>query len=386
MFGAGFISYVFLVDDPRTHFYIMYPGAALLAGAGWAMVVGRLEGWKIGRLKIAFFQSSHLPILLSLIIGWLILTIIALYEAIIFLPTESTLERLHQRWDGSLGKVVYDDLPKIREYFGYPKREGWKAIGALRAQGLFPGDFRSVNEDFIIPIWYNYGQARSCYDTPAQFFVRTPGYEFFIPEKQIEQYREVGWIEREGEVRLRVFSALNRPGSLGASGKIIAPPVYTLEALADAFDQLATPQRFIRQAEPSRPVATQFGAAIQFLGYDLPKTTVVPGETLYVNLYWRALQSPADNYRAFVHLTDGTNLWGQQDDNPACRLPTSVWRTGQRGLGQFRLPIKPETPPGHYPLIIGLYQSDTLERLKITSGAGQVGDDFLWLGDVEVSR
>jgi len=48
------------------------------------------------------------------------------------------------------------------------------------------------------------------------------------------------------------------------------------------------------------------------------------------------------------------------------------------------LPIKRETPPGRYPLIIGLYQADTLERLKITSGAGQVGDDFLWLGDVEV--
>jgi len=120
------------------------------------------------------------------------------------------------------------------------------------------------------------------------------------------------------------------------------------------------------------------------LGYDLPAATVAPGKTLYVNLYWRALQSPGDNYRAFVHLTDGANLWGQQDDDPACRLPTSIWRTGQRGLGQFRLLIKPETPSGRYPLIIGLYQADTLERLKITGGAGQVGDDFLWLGDVEV--
>ena len=395
MFGAGFIGYVFLVDDPRTHLYIMYPGVALLAGAGWAGLVRPLTADRrppIGLGENPVKSKGGLrPASLSRLLSSVLLIIVALlvggtvtYEAIIFLPTESTLEGLHQRWDGSLGKVVYDDLPKVREYFGYPKREGWKAIGALRAQGLFPGDFRSVNEDFIIPIWYNYGQARSCYDTPAQFFVRAPGYDIFIPEQQIQHYGEVGWVEREGEVRLRVFSAINLPGSSKASGKITAPPVYTLEALADAFDQLATPQRFIRQAEPSRPVATQFGADIQFLGYDLPIAAVAPSDTLYVNLYWRALQSPGDNYRAFVHLTDRINLWGQQDDDPACRLPTSIWRAGQRGLGQFRLPIKPETPPGHYPLIIGLYQADTLERLKITSGAGQVGDDFLWLGDVEV--
>ncbi|HMQ56014.1 MAG TPA: hypothetical protein PKD98_28295, partial [Anaerolineae bacterium] len=102
------------------------------------------------------------------------------------------------------------------------------------------------------------------------------------------------------------------------------------------------------------------------------------------NLYWRALQPPDDTYRAFVHLTDGSTLWSQQDDDPACRLPTRIWRTGQRGIGQFRLSIPPDMPPGRYPLIIGLYQVETLERLRITAGAGTIGDDFLWLGDVEV--
>ncbi|MBE7470272.1 MAG: glycosyltransferase family 39 protein [Anaerolineales bacterium] len=375
MFGAGFVGYGFLVDDPRTHLYIMYPGAVLLAGAGWS---GGLEGWKVGRLEGSFFSLSNLRALLLIVIGGLVLISIVLYEAIIFLLPESTLGRVRQQWDSSNWAAVYHELPKEREYFGYPKREGWKAIGALRAQGLFPGDFRSINEDFVIPIWYNYGQARSCYDTPQQFFARTPGYDFYIPEQNIAAYHETGWIEREGEVRLRVFSA----GSVGET----SPPVYTLETLEPVFDSLATPQHFIQQAEPSQPVMTQFGSAIQFLGYDLPVSTVAPGETLYLNLYWQALQPPSDNYRAFAHLTDGANLWGQQDDNPACRLPTSIWRTGQRGLGQFRLPVKAETPPGRYPLIIGLYQADTLERLKITAGSGKIGDDFLWLGDIEVAK
>ncbi len=370
MFGVGFIGYVFLVDDPRTHLYIMYPGAALLAGAGWKILDFRFWIYDLRFKLLQLLGSLFFIVFTGLIIC---------YTGIIFLLPESTLARLHQQWDSSNWLVtIYQDLPKAREYFGYPKREGWKAIGALRAQGLFPGDFRSVSEDFIIPIWYNFGQARSCYETPAQFFVRAPGYDYFIPEPKIQEYGETGWIEREGEVRLRVFSA-----GVKATAP---PPIYPLETLEPAFDDLATPQHFIRQAEPSQPVVTQFGPAIQFLGYDLPATSVAPGETLYVNLYWQALQPPGDNYRAFVHLTDGTHLWGQQDDNPACRLPTSIWRSGQRGQGQFRLPVKPETPPGRYPLIIGLYQADTLQRLKITAGPGKMGDDFLWLGDIEVTK
>ncbi len=376
MFGAGFIGYVFLVDDPRTHLYIMYPGAVLLAGKGIYDFGFWIYDLRMANGEWRNFASSALRLFVFLGVG-LWVSLIVIYESAIFLPTESALSQLRQRWDESIWQWVYTDLPQERAYFGYPKREGWKAVGALRARGMFPGDFRSVNEDFIIPIWYNFGQARSCYDTPANFFVRAPGIDFYIPVQQIEAYDETAWIQREGETRLRLFSA--------GSDSATAPSVYPLEAFETAFDQLATPAHFIQQAEPAHRVDTMFGSAIELAGFDLPQTTVAPGQTLTLNLYWRALGEPGDRYRAFAHLTDGPNLWAQQDDDPACRLPTSVWRAGQHGLGQFRLVIKPDTPPGRYPLIVGLYQADTLERLKITGGAGQPGDDFLWLGDVEVT-
>ncbi len=360
MFGAAFIGYVFLVDDPRTHLYIFYPGAALLAGAGW--------------LWLGQSTRPRLSLLL-LGLGLLLAGAVIIYQSAIFLRTESALTNLHQKWNRSIWETLYDDLPKARGYFGYPKREGWKVIGALRAQGRFPGDFRSVNEDFIVPIWYSYGQARSCYETPDHYFVRTTGLDD-LP-LLYEQYTEVGQVEREEEVRLRLFSA-NSPASTQQ------PAIYRLAAVEDEFDHLATPPQFARQREPGRRLETQFGPAIRLVGYDLPTAAVAPGDRLTVNLYWQALENPGDNYRAFVHLTDGNTLWGQQDEDPACRLPTSIWRAGQRGRGQFRLQIDPATPPGRYPLIIGLYQAESLERLKITAGAGQVGDDFLWLGDIEV--
>ncbi|MDM8530206.1 glycosyltransferase family 39 protein [Anaerolineales bacterium HSG25] len=366
MVGMPLIGYGFLVDDPRTHLYIIYPGAVLLAGVGWQSLLG---------YRTPVFQknwSFNARIVLALIgCGWL--GLISGYVGLIYLTPESTFLAIRGQWDDSIGELIYDDLPKPRGYFGYPKREGWKAIGALRAEENYQGDFRSVNEDFIVPIWYNYGQARSCYDTPAHFFVRLTDYAGEIAPP----YQLSGSVTRETESRIEIYSAM---------GQTHQPNRYPVESYIKQFDQQATPQRFIQQAQPSQPVGTQFGEAIRLTGYDLPSATVQAGEILALNLYWQATTAPTNSYRAFVHLTDGTTLWAQQDDNPICRLPTSIWRGGQQGMGQFRLQLNPDMPAGRYPLIIGLYQADTLTRLTITDGAGQIGDDFLWLGDIRVVR
>ncbi|MDM8520151.1 glycosyltransferase family 39 protein [Anaerolineales bacterium HSG6] len=366
MVGMPLIGYGFLVDDPRTHLYIIYPGAVLLAGVGWQSLLG---------YRTPVFQknwSFNARIVLALIgCGWL--GLISGYVGLIYLTPESTFLAIRGQWDDSIGELIYDDLPKPRGYFGYPKREGWKTIGALRAEGHYQGDFRSVNEDFIVPIWYNYGQARSCYDTPAHFFVRLTDYAGEIAPP----YQLSGSVTRETEPRIEIYSAM---------GQTHQPNRYPVESYIKQFDQQATPQRFIQQAQPSQPVGTQFGEAIRLTGYDLPSATVQAGEILALNLYWQATTAPTNSYRAFVHLTDGTTLWAQQDDNPICRLPTSIWRDGQQGMGQFRLQLNPDMPAGRYPLIIGLYQADTLTRLTITDGAGQIGDDFLWLGDIRVVR
>ncbi len=367
MVGAPFIGYIFLVEDPRTHLYILYPGAVLLASGGWIQLYKFANRFKSAPIL------TDIVVNILFIAGLLLTGLIISYQSAIFLNTESALTRLRAEWDNSTWETVYDDLPPARSYFGYPKREGWKTIGALRAQGQLTGDFRSANEDFIIPIWYNYGKARSCYDTPAQLFVRATDAST-LPTNS--SYTKTGQVLREDEPRLGIYSA-------DAGDAVLQN--FALENFEAVFDAQATPEQFSRQNEPAQRRDVQFGPAIKFTGFDMPASTVAAGDTLHVNLHWQALDAPGDNYRAFVHLTDGTTLWGQQDESPACRLPTTVWRPGQRAMGQFRLPIQPDTPPGRYPLIIGLYHADTLERLPITAGTGQIGDDFLWLGDVEIT-
>ena len=165
MFGAALTGYVFLVDDPRTHLYIIYPGAALLAGAGWAHIarwnrpppdsVDPPSERTSAPASLLFLPTRMLPPLL-IGGGLLVIGAVIFYDGAIFLQTESAVTRLRAQWDASPWAAVYNDLPKARSYFGYPKREGWKAIGAQRAQGAITRRFsqrqRGVHHSHLVQL------------------------------------------------------------------------------------------------------------------------------------------------------------------------------------------------------------------------------------------
>ncbi len=83
---------------------------------------------------------------------------------------------------------------------------------------------------------------------------------------------------------------------------------------------------------------------------------MTPGDTLILWVYWHGVHPSGNVYRAFVHLGENP-VWAQQDDDPACRLPTSLWRAGQGAKGQFRLVVPYEMPIGRYPLTLGSVRS-----------------------------
>jgi hypothetical protein len=130
-------------------------------------------------------------------------------------------------------------------------------------------------------------------------------------------------------------------------------------------------------------VEAQFGEVARLYGFTLANQQVTPGEILLVYLYWQSTSETEVAYRAFVHLGENP-VWGQHDDDPACRLPTTLWRTGQTAIGQFRIMPSPETPPGDYPLVLGLYHPTSGERLPIMDADGQSIGDSLVLATVRV--
>ena len=123
-----------------------------------------------------------------------------------------------------------------------------------------------------------------------------------------------------------------------------------------------------------------------FLGYDLSPTAVLPGETIYLALYWQALGEMNVSYTVFTHLLDTTqHTWGQRDSVPgADTLPTTSWMEGEILTDEYEIVVNPEAPPGEYVIEIGMYDASTGERLPIHMDGQRLEGDRLLLGVVRV--
>jgi 4-amino-4-deoxy-L-arabinose transferase-like glycosyltransferase len=116
------------------------------------------------------------------------------------------------------------------------------------------------------------------------------------------------------------------------------------------------------------PQDATFGSEIKLLGYDLE-----PGETagtFDLRLVWQALTSPTADYTVFVHVLnqDGTCCAWQQDAVPQQgQYPTSRWVEGEVVVDAYQIVLPEGTPPGSYPVEIGLYVPENGRRLQVQS-------------------
>jgi len=115
----------------------------------------------------------------------------------------------------------------------------------------------------------------------------------------------------------------------------------------------------------------------------MPRVRLAPGETLALTLHWQALAPMDIRYRAFVHV-ESDRIWGQHDDDPVCRVRTDEWRPPQSGAGQFRVALDPATPPGTYPVTVGIYDPESGERLAIDDAQGRPVNSVLELATIAV--
>jgi len=133
-----------------------------------------------------------------------------------------------------------------------------------------------------------------------------------------------------------------------------------------------------------------FDDKAQLLGYNLPKTSLSPGETLPLSLIWRSLTSDMrESYTVFVHLIgpDGT-IYGQWDKEPGERSkePTTGWVETEVVVDPITVPLAADAPPGSYHLVVGLYLAPDGPRLPLRDLSGAAGSDALELTQIEVSN
>jgi hypothetical protein len=121
------------------------------------------------------------------------------------------------------------------------------------------------------------------------------------------------------------------------------------------------------------PVDALFGDELRLLGYQ----TLRESDQLTLTLHWQANQLMEKDYTIFVHVFDPVNdLRVAQDDSKPLRwtYPTPFWNAGEVVIDTIPLSLK-DAPPGTYQLIVGVYDSDTKDRLSAIDGSGQLLPD-----------
>lgn len=124
-------------------------------------------------------------------------------------------------------------------------------------------------------------------------------------------------------------------------------------------------------AAPQHPGQVQFWNIINLMGYDLPQTTLKPGDALPFTLYWQSAAPITVDLTTFAHLRDSAgNTVAQLDWTPQDALgylPTLAWPPGQTIADSQAIPLPADVPAGQYRLVIGWYYAPTGERLPVTA-------------------
>ena len=129
------------------------------------------------------------------------------------------------------------------------------------------------------------------------------------------------------------------------------------------------------------PLQAELGEMVRFLGYDLPRREVSPGDMLSLTLYWQTIRRMDTSYTVFTHLLDeNSRIWGQKDNIPVqSTYPTTGWLPGEVIVDHYEIPVRKDAPPGLYRIEIGLYDAATGIRLPVVNPADQalLGDHLL---------
>ena len=116
------------------------------------------------------------------------------------------------------------------------------------------------------------------------------------------------------------------------------------------------------------------GSDIILRGYRGWNLAPVAGEVTQIQLLWQANKTPARRYKIFLQLLDAHDqVIAQQDAEPVGESrPTDGWAPGELIIDNHGLLIGPGTPPGTYRRILGMYDPQTGERLRLPDGKDNI--------------
>lgn len=125
------------------------------------------------------------------------------------------------------------------------------------------------------------------------------------------------------------------------------------------------------------PSGARLGDSVQLVGYDVSPERVGPGGSVELTLYWRCLQPMETGYTVFTHALDESGAVRAQQDHPPLSgdRPTNRWEAGELIRDRYMLTMDAAAPPGTYQIEVGMYDSQSGERVPAYDPAGQALTD-----------
>jgi len=344
-FAPFLILYLFVMQHPGTHFYLVMPSWSLLA----ALPLGLLVKSKAMRPVFRWGAIALIAIWLAVSAGYLYLAF--------FRQSPEYVVNYEQSQAPFYWAPFGENVPQ-RPRYSFPIQEGWKTIGTLAHWGCLEGTFSSNEGSQSLRFWYLPALERVNFEAvPDYVFVAThlqAPYPHFS-KGRLEDYLQVGEVRLRGEPRIEIWSRESLPVPYVGYDSELFAPVFDGEVptLVDWRDPLAT----VRDVSLSETMTLESGA--------LTPSTLAGGDTLHLLLVWRPQQELGADYKVFVHVTDESGRpLAQWDGRPCLNLgSTRQWVAGEPVRDHVLMILPEELPPGEYSVVVGLYDEATGERL-----------------------
>ena len=147
------------------------------------------------------------------------------------------------------------------------------------------------------------------------------------------------------------------------------------------------------QVDPDTQTAARFGDWAALQGWTVVNPEAMPGEVLYLDLYWESLAPAPASYTLFVHLLGDYNLatqgpvWAGADSLPgAGSYETTNWIPGERIIDEIQVQLPADLPAGEYQIEAGWYDLNTMQRVTVFEQDGQAEADHLVLGSITIGE
>ena len=442
-----FLFYGTVVESPRTHFHTAFPPWSLLMalpvaalwrwGGGGAVDAFAASRGERGAGGDVLRPAARPALLLA---GVALYAYGARYAHHAFLARAVEYKRGWPETRLSWTWMPYPELPSSG-WFGFPYRAGWKTIGALYEAGALVGDYDS-NEEQPVTGWYTRGRSR-CDVLPRYVFVAEDVQDLRpIPEDlSAAGYVPRGEVLTMGRPRLAIWERADLAGvgeasaagagssdalryadpatmigeevgpgatetAMGTSGfsEAANPFGALVDGFSATFDRAASGPAFERHlpyadalVQAPNPMDVDLGGLARLRGWQLEgPAEATAGGHLVLGLWWQATAPMDLDYSVFAHLEhEGEITVGQHDGAPGTRdakgvcggpRPTTAWMPGEVVVDRRVIQVAPDAPPGDYPLLVGLYDYETLERLEIIDEMGNPAGNRVELATVRVGR